>query len=359
MARRIAILFGLFAVVGLAAVSADDVYLKGRQPVKKTTISAESPKGITVSGGDKYPAADIDDVFFEKDYGLLSLTYANAFRSHRLFLDTTKDAKVRAVAYSDAKTKYEELVGKMPDKRPKAHFNFTVGYLMALKSLEDNTDPTNAIVRLGEFVKSNPQTWEVVRALEMMAKLQESIKDYPGAKMTYTQLSTLDVPDEVKQNALLQVAMADVRLGQWVTAEPKLATLLKTMPKESPVYGRIQLAQAECLMATNKSDEAMVILKKTVKDSPDKAMKAIAHNALGVSLFNAEKFKEARWEFLWVDVVYNTDKAEHAKSLYYLAQTLEKLGETPKAEEIREQLINDKSFAGTDFQRKMMKEKAK
>ena len=290
---------------------------------------------------------------------ILGLTYGNAFKSEKLFLDTTKDAKVRAAAYSDAKTKYEELVGKIPDKRPKAHFEFTVGYLMALKSLEDNTDPKNAITRLSAFVSNNPQSWQVVRALSMMAKLQESIKDYPGAKTTYGQLSILDVPEEVKQNALLQVAMADVRLGQWVTAEPKLAALLKTMPKESPVYGRIQLAQAECLMATNKNDEAMVILKKTVKDSPDKALKAIAHNTLGVSLYNADKWKEARWEFLWVDVIYNTDKAEHAKALYYLTQTLEKLGETPKAEECREQLLSDKTFAGTDFQRKMMKERAK
>jgi tetratricopeptide (TPR) repeat protein len=230
---------------------------------------------------------------------------------------------------------------------------------MAQKALEDGTDPKNAIVRLSDFVKANPQGWQVVRSLTLLAKLHEAAKDYTGAKASYTQLAGLDVPDEIKQNALLQVAMADVRLGQFAAAEPKLANLLKTMPKGSTVYGRTLLAQAECLLAGNKTDEAMAILKKTVKDSPDKTLKAIAYNTLGVSLYNAEKYKEARWEFLWVDVVYNTDKAEHAKALYYLTQTFEKLGKTPEADECREQLMSDKSFAGTDFQRKMQKEHAK
>jgi tetratricopeptide (TPR) repeat protein len=362
MARRIALLFGFFVVVvGWTSVSAEDVYLKGRPAVKKTAVKAESPKGITVTSGDKYAEGDIDNVFFDDNVigGLLGLTYGQAFRQEKLFLDTTKDVKARTSAYIDATTKYDELRGKVGDKRAKAHLEFSLGYLMALKSLEDNTDPKNAIVRLNDFVKSNPQSWQLVRSLKMLAKLHQAMKDYAGAKAANLQLSTLDVPDEVKQDALLQVAMADVYLGQFEKAEPKLAELLKTMPKDSAVYARTQMAQAQCLLATNKNDEAMVILKKTVKDSPDKTLKAVAHNTLGVSLFNAEKYKEARWEFLWVDVVYNADKAEHAKALYYLTQTFEKLGETPKADECRDQLLNDKTFAGTDFQRKMQKEKTK
>ena len=54
-----------------------------------------------------------------------------------------------------------------------------------------------------------------------------------------------------------------------------------------------------------------------------------------------------------------TRRSTPARLLYYLTQTLEKLGETPKADECRDQLLSDKSFAGTDFQRKMQKEKAK
>ena len=357
MARRIALLFGFIALFGLASVSADEIYLKGRPPLKNATITAESPKGITVSGGDKYAEADIESVFFDKVDGLVALTYGQAYKSEKTFLDTSKDAKARANAYADAKVKYDDLVGKMPDKRSKAHIEFTIGYMMGQKALEDGTDPKNAIVRLNEFVKANPQSWQLVRSLSMLAKLHESTKDYANAKGVYTQLAGLDVPEEIKQNAHLQVAMADVRLGKYADAEPKLANLLKTMPKDSAVYARTQLAQAECLLAGNKTDEAMAILKKTVKDSPDKALKAVAHNALGVNLYNAEKYKEARWEFLWVDVVYNTDKAEHAKALYYLTHLEEKLGETPKADECREQLLSDKSFAGTEYQRKMQKER--
>jgi tetratricopeptide (TPR) repeat protein len=359
MARRIAFLFGVLVIVGWTSASAEEIHLKGNRPLIKTAIKGESPKGITVNSGDKFAEAEIENVYYELPDALLGLTYKNAFNSEKLFLDTNKDAKARKAAYGEATAKYEDLRGKVGDKKAKAHIEFSLGYLMAIKSMEDNTDPKNAIVRLSDFVKSNPQSWEVVRSLKMLAKLHQSMKDHTGAKAAFEQLSKLDVPDEVKQDAQLQVALADVHLGQFAAAEPKLAALLKTMPKDSAVYSRTLLAQAECLLATNKNDEAMVILKKTVKDSPDKALKAVAHNTLGVSLYNAEKYKEARWEFLWVDVVYNTDKAEHAKALYYLTQTLEKLGETPKADECRDQLLNDKTFAGTDFQRKMQKDKTK
>ena len=338
-ARRIACVLGLIVCVGLTSVWADEIiYLKGgKQPVKNklTAISDESPRGITLKGGDKYSEADIEDIFHNVD-GLPGLRYSQAYSAQKIFLDTAKDAKARNKAYDDLKKTYDEILPTIPDKRAKAHVEFTLGYLMALRAMEENSDPKNAIARLSAYVTANPKSWQVVRSLRMIAKLQRSIRDYPGEKATFTRLADLDVADDVKQDAMLQVAMADVTLGQFVAAEPKLAALLKSMPKDSPVYTRTQLALAECLLNTSKVDEGMAIFKKTVKESKDKTACAMAHNALGVALFNApngDKFKEARWEFLFVDVVYNQDKAEHAKALYYLSHTFEKLGDAAKAEE--------------------------
>ena len=87
-----------------------------------------------------------------------------------------------------------------------------------------------------------------------------------------------------------------------------------------------------------------------IKDTTDKSVKATAHNALGLSYFEAAEFKEARWEFLWVDLVYNQDKSEHAKALYYLWLTFKELGEADRAQEYLDILLTDRNFAGMEYQ---------
>ena len=93
------------------------------------------------------------------------------------------------------------------------------------------------------------------------------------------------------------------------------------------------------------------MLNQILKEVTDKSLKAAAYNALGVTLYDAGQPKEARWDFLWVDVEYNQDKAEHAKALYYLAKIFEDLGESERAQECRQTLLNSRDFMGLEFQR--------
>ena len=53
-----------------------------------------------------------------------------------------------------------------------------------------------------------------------------------------------------------------------------------------------------------------------------------------------------------MDVIYHQDKAEHAKSLYYLADIFAKLGEGERARECLDQLLTDQGFAGVEYQRR-------
>ncbi len=96
-------------------------------------------------------------------------------------------------------------------------------------------------------------------------------------------------------------------------------------------------------------------MQQVNKETTDKNLKASAYNALGVSYYSGEQLKEARWEFLWVDVVYNQDKAEHAKALYYLYKIFDKLDEKERAQECREAL-SDRAFTGLEWQRLLLKE---
>ena len=92
-------------------------------------------------------------------------------------------------------------------------------------------------------------------------------------------------------------------------------------------------------------------MKEVLKTNNDKQIKAMAHNSLGECLYKDGKYEEAKWEFLWVDAVYNQDRHQRAKALYYLWKTFEQLNKAERAQECRETLIGDRQFAGSEYQR--------
>ena len=102
--------------------------------------------------------------------------------------------------------------------------------------------------------------------------------------------------------------------------------------------------------------EAMPLLQQVLKETSDKQIKAIAHNTIGEHLYKAGKYNEALWEFLWVDAVFNQDRSQNAKALYYLWKTFEQLNNAERAQECREMLLNDKQYAGTEYHAKAVKE---
>jgi predicted negative regulator of RcsB-dependent stress response len=363
MVRRIGHLLAFAAVcLGSIALAEDEVYLKAKAAKSKGVIVAESSQRVVFKSGAKFAAEDIDDILYEWPVTgdvTASLAYINAFNSERTWLATT-DAKKRAKEYANALDAYERAYQKSGDKKIKAHLDFKLGFLRGKKALEDNSDAKPAIARLREFATKNPNSWQVARALMLLAKLQSDGKDFVGAEQSFAEIAKLDVSDDVKNDARLQGALVNIQLGRIPTAEAKLNELLKTLPKGSKSYARALLAQSECLFAGKKPAEAVASLKQALKESPvdDKTLRATAYNSLGAYFYDSDQLKEARWEFLWVDVVYNQDKHEHARALYYLSHIFDKTGDSDKAAQCRALLL-EPAFAGTEFQRKLQKEQAK
>jgi tetratricopeptide (TPR) repeat protein len=348
--------FSLVVVVTATALADDEIFLR-KGGKKKGVITGETPKGIALKSGDKIAAEDIDDILYDisQTDALKGLTYSNAFKAERDYLVAT-DGKKRAAFLTDALTKYQSAVGDIKEPRAKAHVDFKIAYLRGKKSQEDNSvaDAKAAITGLRAFVSANPTAWELPRALILLAKLQNDSKDYAGAEQSFSEILKLDVSEEVKNDARLQSALANIALGKHTVAESKLAELLKALPKNSPTLGRVLVAQSECLIAASKVDEAVDLLKKAIKDSDDKNLRAIAYNTLGENYAKQNQWKEALWEFLWVDVVYNQDKNEHARALFHLIQVFEQLAEPDKAAQVRATLL-EPTFAGTEYQRKLQK----
>jgi hypothetical protein len=149
--------------------------------------------------------------------------------------------------------------------------------------------------------------------------------------------------------------------GKASAALAGLQKLLNELPEQGPARGLVQVAIAECLAADRRLGEAVGLLKKIIAGAKDNRLKARAYNALGRCYLNAEpadaqNLHEARWAFLFVDLIYNQDAAEQAEALYHLAHIFRRLNEPVRARESEDLLLTDRRFLASDFMRKALRE---
>lgn len=366
MSRRFASFLTLgvftFGALTLAALADDEIQIKGKANKVKGVIVTESVKGIVLKNGDKYSGDEIDDVLYDATTSPVAafLSYRNALIEEKEWLDG-KDPKIRAKKYDSSLAKYEAAATGIVEKKAKAHIDFKLGYIRGKKAIEDNSEALakNAITRLRAYVKDNQASYLFPRALLMLAQLQIDTKDFIGAEASLGEILKLpDISEALKNGTQLDLAMVSIQNNKFAAARTKLDDLLKTLPKGSKEYGRALVMTADCLIAESKVDEAVSLLKQAIKESDDRGMRAVAYNTLGVNYFKKDDFKAARWEFLWVDVVYNQDKNEHARALYYLSHVFDRLGDADKGAQARATLL-DPGYAGTAFQRKLLDEQKK
>jgi len=359
---RFRMLFTLAAVVfaGSAAHAQEDIFVKGQEKPIKAAIKSETPKGIAIAGKDLIPAENIVDVQYEIPSVEVRINlYKPAITKEKASLDPAAKEADRKAALADALKKYEEVAGKLTgadavSKSARRHMDYKVAMLRLRQVQEEGAAPESALVKLRDFKTKYPLSWQIVRVLESLGRLQMSQNDYKGAEETFKELADRDLTPEAKLDAQLLQVQAMIQDNRHADA---LKTLQSLPAKEGPLAARVKVAQAQCMLATKdpgKVQEAQKMMKQLLKESSDKHVKAVAHNAIGAMLFDKGEYKDARWEFLWVDVVYNQDKDEHAKALYYLWKTFENLQDAVRAQECREALLSPQ-FAGLDYQRQAQK----
>jgi TolA-binding protein len=340
---------------------AEDIFTKASKgkPAYKGFIVEDSPRGLKVKGvGALIPADDIEDVEFR----LQALTpWLGKFRQGRLAEKDAHAAKKEADRKKNllaALAFYEEAASVEGVPIAKAHIDYKIALLKHNLAREagDKKALAEAVGKLKEFVTKHPKTWHLMRAAKMLALAQLDLEQYADAEQTYQLLAKADVPEVVRADAEVQALLVTMRAGKYAEAETRLRGLIDKLPK-GPEQIRAKVALAECLAAAKKVPEAKAVLKKVLDDTRDKQMRALAYNTMGYCYWANEQWQDARWEFLWVDTIYNQDRNQHAKALYYLADIFARLGEGERARECRELLLGEQ-FAGTEFHARARAEKA-
>jgi hypothetical protein len=366
-----ALCFGGLVVV--APVSAqDEVRYFNRKTQKedtaKGTIEKESAATITVKYGtagrkEEISSVDVLDVSYKVDGGLV-LDYRKPFnKEEAAFKPTVKDDD-RKPMIKEALKEYADLVPKFADKKlVQRNLEYRIARLLAKAAEDDPTQVDAAIDALNKFKTDNPDSWQLIPAAKVLAGLREQTGDIKSAQKIYEELAANDaLPKETREEFSLSEARLLIRGNQHANALKKLKDLGGSFAADDPRKAKVDVYVAACTAASGKASEAEKQLKDLIGGKVDNETKALACNALGDLHLRDGKAEVALWDYLWVDVLYNQDREEHAKALFQLSKLfmqVQQYKDATRAEHCLDRLVNEKEFAGSIYQKLAAKARQK
>jgi hypothetical protein len=261
---------------------------------------------------------------------------------------------------------YADLVPKFAEhKFIQRNLEYRIARLLAKAAEDDPTQVDPAIDALNKFKTNHPDSWQLIPAAKLLAGLREQAGDIRSAQKIYEELAANDaLPKETREEFHLAEARLLIRGEKHTDALTKLKDLAGSFTADDPRKAKVDVYMAACTAAGGggKAAVAEKQLKDFIGGKVDNETKALACNALGDLHLRAGKTEDAFWDYLWVDVLYNQDREEHAKALYQLFKLfmqVEKYKDATRAEQCLDRLVNEKEFAGSIYQKLAAKERQK
>jgi hypothetical protein len=147
------------------------------------------------------------------------------------------------------------------------------------------------------------------------------------------------VSEEMKTDCDLMAADLLVRARQHAEAGARLAKILATMPATHPRRKELTVKRILCDANTPaKFTAAVADLRKMAADAKDPGEIALAYNTLGDCYLMNNMPKDAAYEYLYVDLIYNQNKEQLQKAITQLVQVFKELKQPDRAKEYAEKL---------------------
>jgi hypothetical protein len=369
--RFLVILAGLFFVAGHVLRASDTVYV--RQPgnkkddVLRGAIQTETPAGIKLKM-DKGVVKDVPALHIRAvDYGegidaVGRLDYrAGDSKLESALKETTAKKKVDEL--ESALSAFRDLDNNDKLRRIASvhrYFQYRIAQTTALLAQDDAGRRAAAFTALNDYQTAFASGWEIVPALQLLASLQEEKGDIEAAGKTYANLSELfGISPDMRLQSQLKGARLLMRALKFGEAEQKLKQAESTLPSGNPQRALVEVYLIQSRIAQKgKLDGIDKKLEQIICTGKDGSVRGLAHNALGDYYRSKGDNAQAFWEYCKVDMLYNQDKEEHAKALYYLSQLFNKppRNNRDRAEEFLARLKSPQ-FDGTLYQRLAASEK--
>lgn len=261
--------------------------------------------------------------------------------------------------WEKARTGHTEMFkksGTAPEKVRK-YLEFR-GAISLARAADDTADESAAVAKTDEAIKlleifltANKTGWEVWPVAQTCARLQvtstaakkDGEKDFEGRRLfeeaarSWGKLAkAADLAPDLKFEASLQEIDAKIRARQLADAKGLIDEAAKSAPAGS-VKDRLAIYQLAVKFGESPNPaEGVAAIEAEIAKSKDPTVRAVAYGILGELYLNADKPREAMWQYLWVEVVYNQDRDEVIKALARLADAFRMQGDDDRAKAYRD-----------------------
>lgn len=260
--------------------------------------------------------------------------------------------------WEKARATYQEMFNKAksaPEKVRK-YLEFRVG-IAAAHAADAAADEAaarakgeEAVKLLDNFLTGYKTGYEVYPAAETAARLQLSLverkkdgdketerRQFDEAARTWGKLAkNAGLPPDLRTEAGLQEIDLKIRARQYSDAAALVGEMMKSAPAGS-VKDRLAIYQL-ALNFVEKPNPADGVppIEAAIAKTTDPMIRAAGYGMMGELYLAAGKPRDAMWQYLWVEVVYNRDKDEVLKALVRLADTFRMQGDEDRARQYRD-----------------------
>ena len=256
---------------------------------------------------------------------------------------------VRNGSYATAIDSLNEInVGGIDRDLVREDIEFYKALCAAKLALGGSGEIVDAGRQLNEFVRSHPQSFHYLEAVEVMGDLLMASDKFTAAQRQYAELAKAPWPDFQMRSAVL-VGRTLQAAGKHDDAIRQFDTVLAMSDDSEPAREQklaATLGKAMSLSESGRVDEAVRMIEGVIEnaDPEQRALQARAYNALGTCYEKAGQSKDALLAFLHVDVLYNTVPEAHAEALTHLVPLWRAIGQEARARDAQQQL--DERYTG-------------
>ncbi len=296
---------------------------RGERPIQQIAgkIESESLAGVKVAGN-LIAASDIVDIEYETPGGI-RIDMREARQADEAHKVEEAIRKYRALAASPTATNNPAL---------KRSFEYKVATLMSAKADSSPSDLKAAIAALTKWTQDYPDGWQRLPASRLLARLQLDTEppNFDAARKVFDELAaSASIGPQFKTDC--QLASIDLYLSQ--RNNGKARQLLDAMASTDP---RVAVYRIACLAEPGNADTVAKQLEDLLPKADD-TVKSTIHNLLGdTRRLQPAKQKEARFAYLWVELIYNHDPVETAKAQDRLAELFKSMGQEERAKTYRD-----------------------
>lgn len=305
------------------------------------TVVEETVNGIKLKpqvGPDRtFSVNDIIDVAYDPPKSLV-ITFQPILGNESALRSATGDVKPKMMQLAKD---YAAFSNTLKDEKAvylRRHIQFRIAALKA-GAADTREAQLAAIAALEKFRKDNLSGWQIIPAARSLVQLLGDVERHEDAAKVLEETSrSPGLAVEVKQELELTLIDTLIRAGKLAEVKGRLAQALATLPATDPLAAKLKVYQLGT--QANEGDIAKLAdqLKAIIDQTQDPHLKALAYNTLGDCYSAKGLKKEAMWQFLWVDVVYNQDRGELAKAVDRLAKVFKDLNDDQRSQKYQEKL---------------------